>query len=58
MREKKCLHFLYGEEAIFCLDSNREEKEQILALAKGYKRLGEVLYIADEKNMVEDGAVT
>lgn len=49
VREKSCLHFLYGEEAVILLENDSEKKETVLLLSEQYKRLAEMLYIADEK---------
>lgn len=54
VREKSCLHFLYGEEAVILLENDSEKKETVLLLSEKYKRLAEMLYIADEKNINEE----
>lgn len=54
VREKMCLRCLLGEEAIINLNQSGEENDKILTLAKEYERLGEALFIADEKNVVEE----
>lgn len=52
--QKSSLHFLYGEEAVFYLDKNEKETDEILALSSQYQGLAEALYVADEKNMMQE----
>lgn len=54
IRKKNCLRFLLGEQAIINLAEGKEEINRILSLSKKYERLADALYIADEKNMVEE----
>lgn len=54
IREKSCLRYLYGENAIIDLNMEEEKNEQILNLAKKYEKMAYALYIADEKNMAEE----
>lgn len=54
IRKKMCLHHLFGVDAIIELSEKDELINQILDIETIYERLAEALYIADEKNMVEE----
>lgn len=54
IRKKMCLHHLFGVDAIIELSEMDELINQILDIETIYERLAEALYIADEKNMVEE----
>lgn len=54
IKEKICLRHLYGEGAMIDLSVDRQEKQDILEMAKKYGRIAGALYIADEKNLAEE----
>lgn len=54
IRDKNCLRFLLGEQAVVNLALQKEKADHILALSKEYRRIADALYIADEKNMIEE----
>lgn len=54
IRSKRCLHFLYGEESIVSLTDVEEKADKIISGSEQYKKLAEALYVADEKNLVEE----
>lgn len=54
VRENMCLRFLEGEEAVIALSGKAEQTEKIITLSNEYKKLAEAIYIADEKNLMEE----
>lgn len=54
VREKMCLRFLLGEQVIINLQKEDGDAEELLVRAKDYQKLAEALFIADEKNLVEE----
>ncbi len=54
IKEKICLRHLFGEGAMIDLSVDRQEKQDILEMAKKYERIAGALYIADEKNLAEE----
>lgn len=54
IREKICLRFLYGEEAIINLKEEEDKADRILSESSQYKKLADALYVADEKNLSEE----
>lgn len=54
IKEKICLRHLYAEGTIIDLSADKQEKQDILEMAKKYERIAGALYIADEKNLGEE----
>ncbi len=54
IRSKMCLRHLRGECAVIDVSEESSQWEKIIFLSRGYERLAGALYIADEKNMVEE----
>lgn len=54
IREKMCLHHLKKANAIINLEQDKEIVDTILKNAASYIKLAESLYIADEKNMIQE----
>lgn len=54
VRKKMCLHHLFGENAIIDVNQGYEQINCILDYETIYEKLAMALYIADEKNMVEE----
>lgn len=54
IRNKICLRHLRGEHAIIDLNNKTFKWNDILVMSHEYKKLAKSLYIADEKNMVEE----
>lgn len=54
IRSKMCLRHLKGECAVIDVSEESSQWEKIISLSRGYERLAGALYIADEKNMVEE----
>lgn len=54
VQNKLCLRFLYGEQAIMNLAEVSMQGDLVIATAKKYDKLAEALFIADEKNLIEE----
>lgn len=54
IRNKMCLRHLRGECAVIDVSEESSQWEKIISLSREYERLAGALYIADEKNMVEE----
>ena len=54
IKKQMCLRYLKGNQGIIDLEEDKEQLEEILELSKNYLQLANALYIADEKNMVEE----
>lgn len=54
IRQKMCLRHLKGPNGMIDLNDHEEVANQLLQLSHEYERLASALYIADEKNMVQE----
>lgn len=54
IRSKICLRHLKGSNSIFDLNQNHEKAEMLLNIAERYEKLAGALYIADEKNAMQE----
>lgn len=54
IRDKMCLRHLEGAAAVIDLNKKPEETDRLLGLSADYDRLAHALYIADEKNIVQE----
>ncbi|ROR30562.1 AraC-like DNA-binding protein [Mobilisporobacter senegalensis] len=54
IREKICMRHLKGNNSIINLNEENERADRLLHLAKKYEKLAGALYIADEKNLMQE----
>ena len=54
IREKMCLRHLKGSNSIINLNEESERADRLLRLSESYEKLAGALYIADEKNLMQE----
>lgn len=54
IREKMCLRHLMGDNSILNLSQDSQKTDRLLKLSGEYEKLASALYIADEKNMLQE----